>query len=193
MKTSDVFKVNRFVNLFKQNLIHNYQVIVVSLIALCGGLFLLFLLIQFGTGFRPWEFRHFISSFIFLFLSIGIIYIGTAFPRLRTSVKRYTYLLTPASHFEKYLFEIISRLILFIVALPLIYMVVYTLEGILIQFLHPSFVFQPIWELSVGSSAIFHDLNIWVIILIANIGFTIYIIPFVGANIFMKHPLLKTI
>lgn len=192
MKTNDIFNLSRFIRLFKQNLIHNYRMILISIISVSGGIFILLLLNQLANRFRPWMYGQFMSLFLFLFIALGIVFIGTSFPGLRSREKSYSYLLTPASSLEKFLFEFISRPLLFIVTMPLIYWIIYTVEGKIMHILNPDFIFTSFWFFRAESINIPSDIRFWVIALLVNAGIFFFIIPFTGAASFMKHPLLKT-
>jgi hypothetical protein len=195
MKTNDVFDIKRFTLLFRQNLIHHYRIILTSVIAVSGGIFIILMFSHFISQFRPWQYQQFMSTFVSLFVILGIIYTGTAFPGLRSREKSYSFLLIPSSTFEKYLFEIVNRVILFIIAFPLLYWLVFTLEGNFMRILHPGFDFHsigffsqhPPWE-SVTTAE-----KAWGILILVNMGLMIFLIPFTGSASFMKHPILKTI
>jgi hypothetical protein len=195
MKTNDVFDIKRFSLLLRQNMIHHYRIIMTSVIAVSGGLFILLMLNQLANRYRPWQYQQFIGLFIAMFIILGILYVGTAFPGIRSKEKSYSFLLLPASTFEKYAFEFINRIILFIIALPMIYWLVFFLEGNFMRLMHPGFEFQSFWFFNerfpaLNSAGPDHG---WIILIFINLGLMIFIIPFTGATSFMKYPILKTI
>ena len=195
MKTNEVFDIKRFTLLFRQNLIHHYRIILTSVIAVSGGIFIIIMFSHFMNQFRPWGYQEFMSTFMSLFIILGIIYTGTAFPGLRSREKSYSFLLLPSSTLEKYLFEIVNRVLLFVIAFPILYWIIFTVEGNLMRVLHPGFDFQNIgffsehapWEnVSAAEKG-------WGIVILVNLVFMNFNVPFTGAVSFMKHPILKTI
>ena len=194
MKTNDVFDIKRFTLLFRQNLIHHYRIILTSVIAVSGGLFLLLMFNQMVNRFNPWRYQQFIGLFMALSAILGIIYMGMAFPGLRSKERSYSFLLIPSSTFEKYLFEIINRIILFIIVFPILYWIIFNLEGNLMRLLQPGFEFRSYGFLN-HELPWFHEApgnKVWMAIIVINAVLMMYLVPFTGAASFMKHPLLKT-
>src|SRR5690606_17984674 len=196
MKISDTFSIERFGLLIKQHLIHNYRMLIVSLVGFSGGLFMLLLVIQAVNQFDTWCQDAFSGTFITIFIGTALLYAGTSFPGLRTREKSYSYLLNPASVFEKFLFELISRILLFIILIPLLYWVIFNVEGIFLHAIYPKFQFTsqsfdlPFLELHVPEDS---SLTYWAIAMPLAFGFMIFTLPFTGASIFMKYPLPKTL
>lgn len=198
MKTSDTFSITRFGLLVKQHLIHNYRMLLVSIVGFCGGLFMLLLIIQAINRFDTWSRDTFIGTFIPIFIATALLYTGTSFPGLRTREKSYSYLLNPASTLEKFLFELISRILLFIILIPLLYWIVYHIEGYFIQAIYSKFEFVPqsilpkipLLEIDVPEGL---TLPYWALVMPFAFGFLIFTLPFTGASVFMKFPLPKTL
>ncbi len=191
MKTNNIFKPERFISLFRQNLIHNARINLISLVAVCGGLFILMMTNQAANQFRTLDFDAFIGIFLFMFIVLGVIYAGNAFPGLRSREKSFTYLLNPASAFEKFLFELINRIVVFIILMPLIYWAVFFIEGNLMHIINPAYEFHSWWFVN-HSIPTPEDFGFWARLLAVNLGLLIFFIPFTGAGAFMKVPLIKT-
>ncbi len=191
MKTNNIFNSDRFLSLFRQNLIHNARMILITLVALSGGLFILLMLPQIANHDHVPQYRDFMGLFLFIFIALGIIYSGMAFPGFRSKEKCFSYLLNPASNFEKYLFEIINRIFVFIILVPLIYWIVYYIEGNMMHVINPSFEFHTYWYFNHNMPAPV-DFDFWAKLLTVNLGLLIFFIPFTGASAFIKVPLIKT-
>lgn len=197
MKISDAFSITRFGWLVKQHLIHNHRMLLISIVGFCGGLFMLLLIVQAMNDFDTWTKDAFHATFVTIFIATALLYTGTSFPGLRTREKSYSYLLNPASTLEKFLFELISRIILFIVVVPFLYWLVYHLEGYFLQAIYSRFEFTsqslveiPFLELDVPEDS---TLPYWAIAMPFAFGLLIFTLPFTGAAVFMKYPLPKTL
>ena len=193
MKTNDIFDINRFARLFRQNLVHNYRMIITTLVAVCGGLFIIMMFSQVTAHFRAWGYQEFIATFTSLFIVLGILYAGSAFPGFRSKEKGFSYLMTPASVFEKYLFEIVARIIFFIILLPVIYWLVFVIEGNIMRIFHPGYAFHNVWFFNRSFSVPPDVQSGWFVVIGINLCWLIFMIPFTGASAFMKHPLVKTL
>ena len=194
MKASDTFNLNRFGLLVKQNFIHNYRIMLICLAGFCGGLFMSLLFIQATNEFHTWSVNAYFSMFLTVFISTGLLYAGTAFPRLRSREKSYSYLLIPASVFEKFLFEVLTRIVLFLVLVPLLYWVIFNTEGFFLQAVHSEFAFKPYSYMDLILLNILpSELTHWLMAMSLSLGLLIFTLPFVGAATFMKYPLPKTL
>ena len=193
MLLNNTFNIKRFGILCRQNITHNYKLVLTSLIGFCGGLFILLLSIQIAEGFQPPTLGRFAGLFIIVFIVSAIFCAGTAFPDLRSREKMHNYLMVPASVFEKFLMEFLGRIILFILVIPLVYWVVYNLEGYFVSLLSPAFPFEgqrlefPLFTFATDTA------NRRMEIFSLTGGLLIFVIPFTGATIFSKNPLIKTL
>lgn len=190
MNSSDIFSINRFGLLIRQYAIHNYRLFAITLIGFCGGLFILFLMMQLGNDLRPFNANTFFETFLFISAIAAMLYTGTAFPGLRTREKSFSYLLNPASVLEKFLLEFISRILLFIVVVPFLYWIMFHAEGYFLQLLNPEFNFTPF-------SFTDHNLKrpdgVSETTLMLSGSMLLFTVPFGGSSIFMKYPLPKTL
>lgn len=192
MKTTNSFSMSRFALLAKQYLIYNRKLILTSIFGFIGGLFVLFFAIQIITDFDAWRWDHFFFLFVGLFTVLAVAYSGSSFPGLRSKEKSYSYLLLPVTAFEKFLFELLSRIVLFALLIPALYWAIFHLEGSLVQWAHPRFNFQ--------SFSFFDGFHLrtavetkWMINFTAAEGLLFLTVPFFGASAFMKNPIVKTV
>jgi len=191
MESYSNFSFSRFFLLFKQYWIYYRKLVPITIFGFVGGLFVLLFSIQIITGFSGWEAGQFIMVFIWIFMVLAIAYAGSSFPGLRSRERGYSYLLLPASITEKFLFEIIVRILLFTVIVPLLYWAVFYLEGTLVAAMNSDFTFI---------SFSFFDAfrlptrveNNWMIIFTASEGLLFLTVPFKGSTVFMKYPIIKT-
>lgn len=194
MKTHDTFHFPRFAMLCKQNLYHHHRLILTAILGFCGALFLLLLFIQAVDGFHTFYSKDAFYTFVSVFCVTGILYTGTAFPGLRSREKAHQYLMIPASSFEKFLLEIVLRIVLFLLVVPLLYWVVYNLEGNVVRLFDPEFSFERLSDYPVVPRNV-EVKNLETLFFSFLIGLTsvILLIPFTGATTFVKMPFLKTL
>ena len=119
MQTNNLFTLQRFVLLCKQSFIINRKLIAISIAGFAGTLFLALIFFQFTAHFSYWNNKRYEAIFIFLFLSLGIIFSGLSFPAFRSKEKTMAYLMLPASASEKFVFELLTRIVLFLLVMPL--------------------------------------------------------------------------
>jgi hypothetical protein len=155
---------------------------------------MLLLVIQFLEGFQPALMRKYYRMFYIVFFITGVICAGSAFPAFRSKDKTFNYLMNPASLLEKFLYEFVSRIIVFIVILPVLYWAVYNLEGSVVKIFSPAFTFQsqlsyfPPSDINIGPERIE-----WIYTLIISCSLLMFTIPFAGAATFNKNPIIKTL
>jgi hypothetical protein len=180
----------------QQYVIHHYRILLTSIVAFCGGLFILLLVIQFADDFRPPGSSGgvFFELLMMIFVGTAIICGATAFPPFRSKEKTMNYLMLPASAAEKFLTEFLTRMLLFLVITPLLYWFIYNLEGYAVNVFYPAFSFTgqnlfawPDMDMDTETA------RRRILILIPSAAFLLFTIPFTGATIFMKNALIKTL
>ena len=193
MKTNNLFSFQRFILLARQSLIINKKLIAIALISYSGMLFLVLFLFQSMNNFR-WNDHDTIVTFIILFLSLGIISSSLSYPAFRSKEKSSTYLLLPASALEKYLFEILTRIIVFIIVYPVLFWLVANLEGAVV---HHYVERLTSYTFSFGQA--YSDFTKYLEktegarFLVIQVAMFAFIAVFTGASHFTKSPLLKTL
>lgn len=182
----------RFQLLFNQHLIHNGQLLLLSLVAYVGVIFIVLSIAQFSNGLRPHDldmFRGFLVGFVTLF---ALLYVGHSFPAFRSKESTISYLMVPASTVEKFIFEFVIRILFVLVALPLVYWLTFHLHG----FFFTIFTDEPF--LPVGIQYLVKiDIEEQYYLLIYSIStagvlLTLSLV-FTGAAMFDKQPLVKTL
>ena len=194
MKTNNLFSFQRFILLAKQSLIINKKLIGISLVGFSGILFIVLMLFQWKSNFKIWENHEYLGFLVFWFFVLGIGYTGFSFPAFRSIEKSITYLLLPASASDKFTFEILTRIVVFIFIFPLLFWAVANLEGAVVHHYVPGF-FNCKFSLEQGFSEIFNKklIDWWLKFLAIQVVLFVFIAPFCGASHFSKSPVLKTL
>ncbi len=195
MTANNIFDIRRFGMYIRYHVIQNYKMILISIFGFSAATFILLFLVQMAHDFTPLDHDAIRGIFLFIFFLTGIIYCGTAFPGLRSKEKAIGWLLLPVSSFEKYFFEFINRILLFLVLMPLLFWMVYLIEGSFVSVVFPSYKMN----LASLTNILFYDFQppveykSWFILMFSSLVSLVFIIPLTGATAFMKHPLLKTL
>ena len=130
--------------------------------------------------------------FIWIFMVLAIIYAGLSFPGLRSKQASSSYLLTPTNTLEKFLFEFVVRILLFIAVVPTIYWIIFHLEGRLVELINPDFVFHSYSFFDAFKLPTDRE-NTWMKIFTSSQGLLFLTVPFYGATYFARYPIVKTV
>ncbi|MTI38314.1 hypothetical protein [Fulvivirga lutimaris] len=193
--SSNTFNFNRFGMLFKQHFIHNNKLLMYSSVAYVGVIFILLTIVQMGQDRVPHDvemFRGFLIGFVVVF---GILYAGYSFPALRSKESTINYLMVPASVLEKFLFELVSRLGVTFILLPILFWITFHLQGYFFD-LFTELSFRPIGFAEVVDFQVpdqIRDSAFWFVTLISSLIMLGFVLPFTGGAMFMKQPLVKTL
>jgi hypothetical protein len=176
--------------LFKQHIIHNSQFLLLSTVAYIGVIFIVLSLSQVGNELHPHRlesFQGFLVGFVTVF---GILYVGHSFPAFRSKESTISYLMMPASALEKFVFEFVSRIGIILLMLPLLYWVVFHLQGYLFaMFTVEGFDPIGIWHLV----TIDDNVQPLVYLLITSGILFALSLAFAGSAMFTKQPLVKSL
>lgn len=135
-----MFSFKRFIALFKQSLIINKKTMAISIAGISGTLFVLLMVFQKLDNFEYWTNENYFSVFLVFFFSLGIIYSSLSFPAFRSKEKSITYLTLPISASEKFIFELLTRIVLFILFMPMLFWVISNIEGRIMHYYIPEFI-----------------------------------------------------
>lgn len=194
METNNVFSFRRLVLLGKQSLILNKKMILIALAGFVGTLIIAMFFFQAMNEFKNWLNRDSEVVFVSLFITLGILYSGLSFPGFRSKEKTMAYLMLPASSSEKFVFEIVTRIIVFILFMPLLFWTVANIEGALVHHFVPELInykFSFVEPHTIKPAPIENEA--WIAFAIAQGILFIFITAFTGASHFSKSPLLKTL
>lgn len=181
--------------LAKQHYVHNNKLLLYATVAYVGVIFLLLTIVQMGNDRMPHDidmFRGFLFSFVAVF---GILFTGYSFPAFRSKESTINYLMVPGSVLEKFLFELITRLSIAFILLPLLFWITFHIQGYFFNHFSPvdfkSIGFGNILEL--GLPADIQEYANWFFIMLASLVCLAFVLPFTGGVMFSKQPLVKTL
>ena len=193
MKIQSIFSIKRFGLLIKRETIMKQSFLLMAIagvIITIATAIVLFLMADRGN-------RLYWDSFIFpvsiiMFAIFGILFAGTAFPALRNNKKTLDFLLVPNSTTEKYLYEVLFRIVAYFLVFPVLFWIGANLGGMIFN----SFTFEH-YDLGYNLFFPFKEIHHYMKITeteIAMYSFGLFLIsiPFTGAVYFSKVPLLKT-
>jgi len=190
MQTNNLFTLQRFVLLCKQSFIINKKMIGISLVGFIGILFIALLFFQSANDFVRWDNKSSEVTFVSLFFPLGIIFAGLSFPAFRSKEKSMSYLMLPVSASEKFIFEFLTRVVLFIILMPLIFWIVANLEGAAVHYFVPDLINYKFSFSGFNHTPI--DNEGWISYAIAQGFLLVFVVCFTGASHFTKSPLMKT-
>lgn len=176
--------------LFRQHFIHNAQFLLLSTGAYIGVIFIVLSIAQAGNNLAPHRldsFQGFLMGFVTVF---GILYVGHSFPAFRAKESTISYLMMPASALEKFLFELVSRIGLILLMLPLLYWIIFHVQGYFFTMFTDE-IFEPIGiqylvKIDDDVPALVYAITTGGILLALSLAFT-------GASMFTKQPLVKSL
>jgi hypothetical protein len=180
--------------LIKLSLRVNKKLILISLAAVTGTLFIGLFLLQAMVNFEYWGQDEYMTTFFFIFLILGFIYTSQSFPSFRSKTKSLSFLMLPASNSEKYVFELLTRIISFVAFLPLLFWIVANIEGRIVHHYAPEMInykFSFIDTISEFFKT--KKPGNWGFLAITQTILFLFIAAFTGASHFSKSPLLKTL
>ncbi len=194
MSTNNTFDFRRFGLLFRQYLIHNNKTLVYSLVGYSGVVFLVLFLAQLGNEGNPHTIATFLPVLPAVVITFGLLHVGYSFPAFRSKEKSFGYLTLPASTLEKFLFELVTRVVLLLIILPVLYWFMFNVQGWVFELFSRQTEFS-----SIGLSD-FRAIDIspvnerpWLQVVIIGGALLTFVLPFTGAAMFNKQPLVKTI
>ncbi|MCK5704983.1 MAG: hypothetical protein KAI29_27715, partial [Cyclobacteriaceae bacterium] len=184
--------IHRVLLLYKQYVhLHIKQMLIVvgATVVVIAGFHTFMHLKNLGHLERTLNNNYHVPVFLFAFFGGCLIWCGQAFPGFRSKEKIMDYLMTPASSFEKFLFEFTNRILLYLILFPIIYWAVTNLVTGIFQQYNPEYInYKFAYGDLIGSNLSNRELS-----LAMSLGFLMFTLPFTGATYFQKIPLLKTI
>jgi hypothetical protein len=187
------FSLKRIGLLYKQYYFLNENRLLLVLIATCGLIsgyhFLIHLFNYRFLADRNFAYNYHTTSFVIAMVGGSLLWCGSAFPAFRSSQKRFSYLINPVTTTERFMFEFINRIVIFIVAFPLIYWISTNLVTSIFHYYNPDyenylFNYSELLPQKTTNSAIS---------LILTSGLLFVTILYTGATYFQKLPQVKTI
>lgn len=133
MKTNQIFSIKRFINLIKSDLLMNYKKYGLMILAILLVDYVILYLNMPKYSYNPNNVYN-IREYFPLFTSLGFFtlgaWIGSAFPEFNNKNTSRSYLITPASTFEKYTTQLLGRIIIS----TIIFLIIFWLAANLARF-----------------------------------------------------------
>ncbi len=194
---NNTFKGNRFLLLSRQQFIHHHKLMWQALVAYMGIIFIVLNFIQLLNERRPLNpdtFLGFLIGFVGVF---GLLLFGHSFPAFRSKESTINYLMLPGSLLEKFLFELLSRIGIIILLLPMLYWFTFHLQGYLFA-AFSDIIFEPVWwqdlkNLDITVQVLGNQNQLVRSLLFGSLIFLVYTTSFTGSAMFSKQPLIKTL
>ncbi|WP_430814399.1 hypothetical protein [Carboxylicivirga sp. RSCT41] len=187
---NNTFNINRFNRLIKQQYQISGKNSALALLSILIGYTLILLTFTFNK--YNIEAIEWLPFFIMLNGAIALPFAAYAFPAFRSKEKTFDYLLIPCSTTEKFIFNIMVRIVLPWIILPVIFYISSHIATELSLWFNPDYYIE-----SFRLSAIFEEVNTeqFSIILTAMILMALIAqsLLFAGATVFKKQPLIKTL
>ena len=194
MESGNIFSLQRFMLLLEQSFTINKKHLGVTITALTGIFFIILGLSQSAAHFQGWTQSNSLITFELFFFSFGIVYASFAFPAFRTKEKTMSYLMLPVSALEKFTFEFLTRIVAFILFMPLLFWVVANLEGFIVHHFVPELVNYKFSFFTAWAELNNHNpVKGWTLFGYIQTALFAFIAAFTGASHFSRAPLMKTI
>lgn len=188
--SNNIFSGKRFQLLLKQHFIHNGQFLLLSSGAYVGVIFIVLSLAQIGNYLQPHGLEIFQGSLIGFVTVFGILYVGHSFTAFRSKESTISYLMLPASALEKFLFEFVSRIVIILLTLPLLFWITFHLQGYFFTILTDQ-IFKPVGLQYLVK--IDDDVPGLVYCLVSGGVLFVLSLAFTGSAMFTKQPLVKSL
>lgn len=191
--SNNIFSRKRFALLFKQHFIHNAQLLWLSTGAYIGVIFIVLSIAQMSNDLRPHDLSNFQALLVTFVSLFGILYVGHSFPAFRSKESTINYLMMPASVLEKFVFELVIRIGIILLMLPLLYWITFHLQGYFFT-IFTGETFEPVgvhYLVKLGDKPVEYPFLIYS--MIAGGVLLVLSLAFTGASMFTKQPLVKSL
>jgi hypothetical protein len=190
--SNNIFSWKRFLLLFKQHFIHNAQFLLLATVAYIGVVFIVLSITEVGNNLQPHRLENF-QGFLVGFVTVfGILYVGYSFPAFRSKESTINYLMLPASVLEKFVFELISRIGIILLVLPLVYWITFNLQGYFFE-IFSDHAFEPIGVQYLVKLDVPPEYKFLIYSVITGGVLFALSLAFTGAAMFTRQPLVKSL
>ncbi len=181
---NQTFNPTRFFKYAQYNLIINKNGYLYSLTGFCSAMLLTQIsLLSFSSGWHrnQWSAFYLVSLAIF-----GIIFFGKSFSALRKKESAINFMILPASTFEKFIYEFLSKILITLIIYGVLFPIIADLSAFLAQFINSDNTIKYF------SYADLIDKPIEYIRLIVFLYILAFSLIFAGTTAFKKRPVLMT-
>jgi len=190
--SNNIFSGKRFLLLCKQYFIHNTNFLLLSMVAYVGVVFIVLSVAQAGNDLRPLDLNAFQAFLVVCVAVFAILYVGHSFPAFRSKENTINYLMLPASVLEKFVFEFVSRIVIIVPTLPILYWVTFHLQGYTFA-MFKDVTFEPIGPQYLVKLEVEEGYYLLVYTLTSASALLALVLAFTGATMFTKQPLVKSL
>ncbi len=113
MKQNKYFNISRFAVLYKQDLFINHKTYLFAMLGLVLGAYAFCFFVFSIMRAKIYNIYDYVPMLTLFLMSVGVV-IGNSFPALKNKIRSSSYLLLPGSTLEKFLVQLINRIILLI-------------------------------------------------------------------------------
>jgi hypothetical protein len=179
--------------LCRQQFIQHNQLFLLAIVAYVGVIIIALTIAQISNDLLPHNldiFQGFLVAFVSIF---GILFVGHSFPAFRSKERTITYLMIPGSTLEKLLSEFLIRIVIIVVALPVIYWITFHFQGYSFS-IFTRYSFEPIGLQHVATIDIGDEKYPGLIQTAIASGILLaLLLAFTGSAMFSKQPLVKSL
>jgi hypothetical protein len=145
-------------------------------------------------NFERWGQGNYMGTFFVLFLILGFLFMSQAFPAFRNNTKCQAFLMLPATNSEKYVFELLSRIVGYIIIMPIIFWIVANIEGTIVHYYVPELVNYKFSFIDNFSKSLeITKTGFWGVFGTGQAILFVFIAAITGASHFSRSPLVKTL
>ncbi|MCL3782422.1 hypothetical protein EMN47_18730 [Prolixibacteraceae bacterium JC049] len=191
---SRYFNPKRFARLYRHDMLMNYKMYGMFLLAISiiifGALFFIML-----DRYHNFGLNRYMPFLIMTIIFGGILSITTAFPMTKNKVSLTSFLMQPASIFEKFMVQFLNRIVFFFPLLLIIFWIdAHLAQGIVSMFEFPrdvniaDFSYGEVWNTRDFVKA--REEALWLLI---GMFWTIVSFAFMGSTIFNRYKLFKVL
>ncbi len=183
---NQIFNFSRFIRYARYQVSMNRKSILLTIGGASVALFLLLLFFMLTT--RHWQQHHWIPLFLISAAIGGLLFIGNSFGFLRKKESSLNTLMLPVSVQEKFIYEYTSKVILYTALFPILFYFISIPALTVAQFIKPNHIY-----VSFSFVPIFNPADKFLFKVAAYIYLFTSSLVFVGASVFKKYPLVKTL
>ncbi len=183
---NDIFNFSRFVKYAKAQIILQRRLLL--LIVSGGFLALFFFTLLLLVGNRSWDTNNWIFLFFISGAIIALLLAGQAFPFLRSKEASQNTLMIPVSTFEKFTYEFVLKIILFVLLYPILFKLMASSVLSLTEFIKPERIFTPF-----SFDPIIYNHKEYLLPTVLLGCLLAVSLAFAGASTIKRYPLIKTI
>ncbi len=182
---NQIFNPTRFFKYVQYNYLINKRGYLYGIAGFCCAMLLiLILLLSMSNNWRDHNWVAFYTASLGIF---GIIVFGKSFTELRSKESAINYMILPASTFEKFIFELLSKLLIILITYGVLFPFITDLSVIIARFIKPNHTIT-FFSFAGTFNNPRHITEMFIFLFIL-----VFCVAFAGSTAFRKRPILMTI